>query len=1243
MTRVLVVDDSELILAQVGDILVTLRYDIAGTASSGIEAVEQAKSLRPDIVLMDIVMPGQTDGIEAARQIRAEMDIPVVLLTGYEDEKTIDRIKEARADGYVMKPVRSLELKASIEIALQKKESEGRFRDLYREVVEKTSDLIYVVDEKGMIKYANDQIAKLVGYTKEDTIGKNFASFLTPKSLTYSAEVFRRHIKGEDIGPFELDLIDSAGNVHVIEMSERLIWEKGRVVEIHGIGRDVTERKRAEQELRKSEEKYRKIFNNAVEGIYQTTPEGKFISVNQAFARMLGYESPNEMMAIVTDISSQVYVNTADRKKMQDIIETNGFIEDFETEFRCKNGEKKWVSFSASVVKEEEGEQPRYEGILVDITEKKRAREEILYLKEFSESIINNMIDLIDIVDKDYTIIFQNKASEKKHGQGVGRKCFELYHRRKDPCDYCMAGASIREKTCASRDVLLEDGTYLEVHSSPIKMPDGSYCSLEIMRDITKRKRAEEALRESEERYRALYENNPSMYFTVDEQGLVLSVNPYGAEQLGYTVGEMIGQSVLQMFHEADRAEVTELIKACLCNPGRVTHWEFRKIRRDGSMLWVREAARAVKHDGGRPVVLVVCEDITERKLADEQLRKSEERYRILAENANDVIFTTDLDLHCTYISPSVNRIRGFTVEEAMAQSPAEILTPTSLEVLINAYQEIIGTDIRESSNPISPRTLELEQYCKDGSTIYTEIGFSDLRDANGKLTGVLGIGRDISERKRVEEALRKSEEKFRGVFETSRDFMYISSIDGKILDYNASARDFFGFTDGEIKVMSIMDIYADPEERQKLIEALRAEEFLHNYEIKLKKRDGSLIDALATIVVRRDVDGKIVGFQGTVKDITRMKQMERQLQQVEKLSGLGTMISGIAHELNNPLTAIMGNAELLSMNEDVTAREKKSLDVILQESSRAAKVVNNLLAFAREHKPERRTININDAIMESLKLREYILKVNNIDLKLSLSDTLLPTLADPHQLQQVFSNIVNNACDALAVTGGGTLTIRTEQNEKNLRVVFEDNGPGIDKENIKRLFDPFFTTKEVGKGTGLGLSIAYGIIEEHGGSIEVESEPGRGARFTVELPIIRKKGKESKEETAYAVRSFHGKSILVVDDEAPVRDFVSDLLSREGCTAQAASTAEDAISLMKDMSFDGVIADIRMPGMDGMEFYSYVLKNYPADSKKILFITGDTLSNEIQVFLRVSNAKAVAKPFTTDELLTALNEVFEG
>ena len=255
------------------------------------------------------------------------------------------------------------------------------------------------------------------------------------------------------------------------------------------------------------------------------------------------------------------------------------------------------------------------------------------------------------------------------------------------------------------------------------------------------------------------------------------------------------------------------------------------------------------------------------------------------------------------------------------------------------------------------------------------------------------------------------------------------------------------------------------------------------------------------SVNIRRDKDGNPVHFFSSARDMTEKRKMEQQLLQSEKLSAVGTMISGVAHELNNPLTSIIGNAQLLAKR-DVPEDIKNKLSVILKESIRSSKIVAGLLAFAREHKPERKMTNINDILTETIKLREYDLKVSNIGVHVSLSDDLPQTFADPYQLQQVFINLVNNARDALAGRESAALAVRTYRRDDAVLIEFDDNGPGIADESIKKIFDPFFTTKEVGKGTGLGLSMAYGIIKEHDGTISVESKPGKGAKFVVTLPI---------------------------------------------------------------------------------------------------------------------------------------------
>ncbi len=1247
MRRILIVDDSALILAQMRDTLASLEYDVVGSAASGREAVDLARALHPDAILMDIIMPGEMDGIGAARVIHDELDIPIIFLTAGQDVDVTHQVKEAGAYGYIEKPVKRSELKAAIEIALQRKQSVRKIQDLYEDLVENTSDFIYVLDGRGNIKFLNRTACQALGEPLDRLIGRNFKDIATPESFEHAVRLFTKRLDGEEIGAFELELYDADKHIVTIETRERLIWDKGRIIEVHGIardvtrrkqeeeafrkreeryriisenmrdtvwvldnnlrpvfvspsvarargytaeeiktlpfeknltpesleaitqtilnmlsrardgadraaltevmnlewlrkdgttywtevsltlisdekgnpveilgvGRDITERMRNEKALRESEERYRALFEGAPFGIFHSDPGGRFIRVNAPLARILGYDSPEDVMSSIKDFARDLYVNPEDRDKAIQVMAQQQGWGFFEALWRRKDGTAITARVHIRLVFAPDGQFQYVEGFFEDVTEEKNAREQILYLKEFNETIINSMVDSIDIIDADYTIIFQNSTAKKRFGDGVGKRCHEFYHGRKDPCEYCMAPNAVAKKKCLSREIQLEDGSYFEVHSSPIKMPDGAFCSMEIMRDITKRKQAEMAVRDSEQ------------------------------------------------------------------------------------------------------------------------------RYRLLAENVNDVIFTIDLNLVFTYVSPSVTRLRGFTVQEALLQSPADILTADSLALAMNVLREELEIESHEQKDPSRIRTLELEQTCKDGSTVWTETMFSILRDEKGSITGFIGITRDISERKKAEEALRLSEEKFRNLFETSRDLLYISTLDGRMLEYNKSAKDFLGYTDEELLKMNMQEHYAYPEERERFVRKVLDEGFIENYELKLKKKDGTLIDALVTVVPRRDRSGTVIGLQGAVKDISKMKRLEQQLVQSEKLSGLGTMISGVAHELNNPLTVIIGNTELMLMDRSQPAKDVASLKVIFKESERAARIVSGLLTFAREHRPERGLININDILIESYKLREYNLMTNNIEVTLSLSNDIPPTLADPYQLQQVFTNIIHNARDALMEKGGGSITIRSFHTEQTIIVEFEDDGPGINRENLKRIFDPFFTTKDVGKGTGLGLSMAYGIINEHGGTIEVDSEANKGAKFRVTLPIISGPDYDTARGTPLDTPTT-GKSILIIDDERYIRDLLKQVLSEQGHIVKTVSTADDAIQLLEKKTFDAVVIDIKMPGMGGKALYAYFEKSRPEFAKKMLFITGDLLSDDTRAFLETTACRYLEKPFKIDTFIRALNDV---
>ncbi|MBI5042977.1 MAG: cache domain-containing protein [Nitrospirae bacterium] len=384
--------------------------------------------------------------------------------------------------------------------------------------------------------------------------------------------------------------------------------------------------------------------------------------------------------------------------------------------------------------------------------------------------------------------------------------------------------------------------------------------------------------------------------------------------------------------------------------------------------------------------------------------------------------------------------------------------------------------------------------------------------------------------------------------------------------------------------------------------------------------------------------NGALTGVVEHVKDVTEQRMLEQQLIQAEKLTSLGEMLSGIAHELNNPLTGIIGFSELI-LEKSHSADIKNSMVKINNEAIRCKKIVQNLLTFARRHAPEREYVNINDIIHMALEMREYELNVNNIKVVTSLDMNLSMTIADSFQMQQVFLNIINNAQHAMTEhEGKGMLTIGTFYKNDIITIRFSDTGPGIAPENLNRIFDPFFTTKGVGKGTGLGLSISYGIIKEHGGRISVASKPGEGTTFIIELPVIKAEAavskdaviKDKKKETVKTTRKGN---IIVVDDEPVILELVKEILVKDGHHVDTATSGKAALKLIKEKAYDLLISDVKMPDMSGIELLSKIKKSNPKLAKRVIMATGDSAAADIK------DISYLPKPFTVGKLKRAVAE----
>jgi PAS domain S-box-containing protein len=490
------------------------------------------------------------------------------------------------------------------------------------------------------------------------------------------------------------------------------------------------------------------------------------------------------------------------------------------------------------------------------------------------------------------------------------------------------------------------------------------------------------------------------------------------------------------------------------------------------------------------------------RKKTEEMLRQSEERFRMVFEYAPDAYYLNDLEGNFVDGNKATEKLSGYKKEELIGKSflNLNMLRPEDIQ---KAAELLIKNANGQSTGPD-----EFSLTRKDGSQVMIEISTSPVEIRGQAL--VLGLARDITERKRAEEALLDEANRRRILMEQSRDGIVILNQDGHVYDCNQKFADMVGYPIESMHQLTVFDweyLYS-PERTLEMIR--NVDEKGDHFETKHRRKDGSTYDVEISTNAAVFAGQKLIFC--VCRDITERRQMQEQLMIADRLASVGELASGIAHELNNPLTGIIGLCQLLA-EKDLPEDTKEDLQLVYSEAQRAANIVSGLLSFARRHTPAKQPININDVISKVLELRAYEQKVNNIERVINLAPDLPQVWADYFQMQQVFVNIVTNAeYFMLKAHKKGTLTITTERVEDIIRISFADDGPGIPEKDLGHVFDPFFTTKEVGQGTGLGLSISHGIVTAHGGRIYAESEQGKGATFVVELPIREKE--ESYEES---------------------------------------------------------------------------------------------------------------------------------
>ena len=780
---------------------------------------------------------------------------------------------------------------------------------------------------------------------------------------------------------------------------------------------------------------------------------------------------------------------------------------------------------------------------------------------------------------------------------------------------------------------------YALLETAPMFDDAGSYVgAIAGIQDITNRRQAEEQNHLLAE----MVDIAPNSITIHDFDGNMIYANRRTVEMHGFSEDEFMNMNLRELDVPESAEKIEERMKS-IREDGEAT-FEVSHFRKDGSSFPLLVQAKKIELQDGRVVLMSIATDISERRQADEALRESEEKYRTLVTNTLlGVVIAQSQPVRVSFANPVMKTITGYDIEELLSMKEKE------LPVLIHPDDRLrfFGNFRKRIEGENIPVQDEYRVVCKDGTIKWMSI-YSSLIDFLGE-PATLTTFLDITERREAEQALKESEKLYRELFETSMDVVYLSTSEGKFVDINKAGEELFGYSKEEILMLDIQNLYSNPQDRAKFQRAISENGYVKNYELFLKKKDGSPINALTSATVRRDQAGEVIGYQGIMKDVTEIKRIQEQVAGAQKMEALGTLTGGIAHDFNNILSTIMGYSSFLKSKVDVNNDLFLGLDAIEKASLRASELTNQLLVYTRKGERTITTFNINRVITE---VYDLIIKTfdKSIEIRLDTDKNIAPIDGDESQIYQVVMNLAVNSQQAMSK--GGILILETFSRNVSSAIQKEyfeippglytcfkivDTGVGMDEEIVSKVFEPYFTTKEDQGGSGLGMSVVYGIVKDHNGYIEVESEPGQGTMITACFPISGKA--EGVARKPMLDVNGGSEKILIIDDEKEILGMMSSILRESGYTVYIAYSGKDGIDLYKEVRPDLVILDLKMPKMDGREVFRELIRINP--NVKTLLSTGFVDAKEKDELINMGAKGFIKKPYTASDIKKKIKEIF--
>ena len=1081
-----------------------------------------------------------------------------------------------------------------------------------QELIDNIGVIVLGLDKQGRINLVNRAGSEFLGYPSEELIGMDwFGHFFLPEDRQSVQDVFSLVMAGKMEKPayHEEIIVIRNGERCMIGWHNTVLKESdGTITGILASGEDITGWKQAQEELSRSEERFRLFVDDISDGLFIYDVQGQFVDVNRQACLSLGYSREELLTLGVADIDPD-FPRDRVAIAIKQILEGKGPTL-LQGTHQHKDGHCLPVEVKVDVLDQEDS--PLFIAVARDISKRLRQERRLQDSRGLLRTIIDSIPDIICIKNgkgewllaNDFNLqLFQLQDVDYRGKTDKELALFSPFYEQAFLT--CMSsdevpwktGKPLREDEYISRT----DGSecIFDVYKVPLFHEDGRRKALIVIgRDITEKKHVEDT-------YKNLFEQSPLPYLSLSAGGIIQVVNQAFLDTFGYRREELEDKYLPEFMTQASRDLFVENYPRFVQGKS-FSDSDYEIYRADGSVAVVQVTGTVIRNASMEPVsAQCIVTDVTRQRQVEEKIRESEERYRLLFERSPVGVLNFDTELRITDCNDRFARIIGCTRERLLG---LDMKTLDDTRILPAMKEALNGKEGR--------REGEYQAATHSGKIVYASMRTAPLYNSHGEIQGGIAIVEDITRQKQTE----VEKDRLMSAIEQASEAIVITDIKPEIEYVNPAFEYQTGYSFEEVRGRNPRVLQSGQHDAafyKAMWQTLVRGQVWRGHVIN-KRKDGSLFEEDATISPVRNREGMIINYVAVKRDISREVNLEKQLTQAMKMEAIGTLAGGIAHDFNNILSAVLGYAEMVDLQVAEDDPVKQDVAQIIAAGNRAAELVRQILTFSRQEEEDLRPVKLQLVIKEALKLLRSSLPTT-IELQQEIDAGCGSVLADPTRIHQVLMNLCTNAKQAMGAENG-VLRVTLDEIQIDstspislhpvidqgrwLDLEVSDTGPGIESDIREKIFDPFFTTKEKGQGTGLGLSVTHGIVKSHGGEITVSCIPGQGTTFHVYLPVIdSERGEAVQNNHVYLSRG--NERVLIVDDESMLVNIMERTLAALGYTVISFTDSKAALQEFQDRAdeIDLIITDMTMPHYTGAELAKAVLAIRP--QMPIILCTG--------------------------------------